>query len=380
MVLDGPATDNASKDAEGVAMKQARRWLLLAAAVACVGLLPQSAHAQRRRPQPKPPAGGAAAAPAGGAAAPAAGAAGGGGTNAAPADADADAPAPGAAAPGAAPGAPAAGGDQPADTGGGVDICQITPDAPQCTAAKQVNIAEEAKKTTHAEVYAVQQLYVLRAQRFEIMPFWSTTLNDQFVSHPGPGLALNYYITQVLAVGLNGVWYGGLNQDSDFNFQNRRAARIAVPLNDYQVAGDLNFTYVPMYGKFAGFGDFIFSYDAFIEGGVGIIRTEPIPVIDPDNRKFDWNTNINFDLGIGFRIFFTRWLAAVLEVRDIIYNEKIENINVATGSLQLPPSDPNSPLNSSNWYDNNTHITNNVQLQVGLSLFLPTSFEYHLPK
>ena len=354
-------------------MKQARRWLLLAAAVM---LLPHSAFAQKK----KPPKGGNP---------PAAGAAAGAGAqaNPAPADADADAPAAGApAAGGAAPagqGAPAAGG---ADTGaaggdqGGMDICQITPDAPQCQAASKVDLAAEAKKQTHAEIYAVQQLYVLRAQRLEIMPYWDFTLNDQFVSHPGPGLAINYYITQVLAVGLNGNWYGGLNQDSDFNFQNRRAARIAVPLNDYQLAGDLNFTYVPMYGKFAGFGDFIFSYDAFIEGGVGVIRTEPIPVIDPDNRKFDWNTNVDFDLGIGFRIFFTRWLAAVVEVRDIIYNEKIESKVVAPGSTSLPASDPNSPLNPDTWYDKGTYITNNVQLQVGLSLFLPTSFDYHLPK
>ena len=126
-----------------------------------------------------------------------------------------------------------------------MDICQITPDAPQCTAAKEINLGEEAKKKVHAEVYAVQQQYVIKAQRFEIMPYWAFTLNDQFVSHHGPGLALNYYITQVLAVGVNGNWYGGLNADSDFNFQNRRAARIAVPLNDYQLAGDLNFTYVP---------------------------------------------------------------------------------------------------------------------------------------
>ncbi len=259
-------------------------------------------------------------------------------------------------------------------------VCDITPDAPQCQAAAKVDMAAEAKKTTHAEIYAVQQLYVLRAQRFEIMPYYATALNDQFVNHPGPGLGLNYYITQVLAVGVNGNWYDGLNQDSDFNFQNRRSARIAVPLNNYQVAGDLNFTYVPMYGKFAGFGDFIFTYDAFIEGGVGLIRTKPIPVIDPDNRKFDWNNNINFDLGIGFRIFFTRWLAAVLEVRDIIYNEKLENTQVATGSTSLPLNDPNNPLNKDTWYDSDTHITNAVQLQVGLSLFLPTSFTYHQPK
>ena len=43
------------------------------------------------------------------------------------------------------------------------------------------------------------------------MPYFAFTLNDQFVSHARPGLALNYYITQVLAVGVNGNWYGGLN-------------------------------------------------------------------------------------------------------------------------------------------------------------------------
>jgi outer membrane beta-barrel protein len=348
---------NASKDAEGVAMKQASRWLLFSAALV---LLPHAAYAQKKKPKGGQPAG--APAPA-------------------PADADADQPA----APPAAgqPGTPPAGGDQPnatpppegagtppGESPGGMDICQITPDAPQCAAAKEINLGVEAKKSVRAEIYAVQQQYVIKSGRFEIMPYFEFTLNDQFVNHDAPGLALNYYITQVLAVGVNGNWYDGLNAEQDFNFQNRRAARISVPLNDYQLSGDVNFTYVPMYGKFAGFGDFIFHYDAYIDGGVGVIRTKPIPIIDPDNRKFaDWNTLINFDVGIGFRIFFNRWIAAVLEIRDLMYFEKIEAITLAPNR-----ADPQF------WYDPNTHFTNNVQMQVGLSMFLPTSFEYRLPK
>jgi outer membrane beta-barrel protein len=346
------AAKNASKDAEGVAMKQARRWLLLAAALV---LVPQAAHAQK-----KPPKGGAdtgtvpAAAPVGGA----------------PAPVDVDAVPPATSPAGADQSVPLPDSSAPPNAEAAPDICQITPDAPQCQVAKEINLNTEAKKAVRAEVYAVQQQYVIKAQRLEIMPYFAITLNDQFVSHDAPGLALNYYITQVLAVGLNGNWYGGLNSDSDFNFQNRRAAIISVPLNDYQASGDLNFTYVPMYGKFAGFGDFIFHYDAYIEGGVGLIRTKPIPVIDPENRKFDWNNLVNFDVGIGFRIFFTRWLAAILEVRDIMYFDKIENVAVS----QTTPLDPKT------WYDPNTHFTNDVQLQVGLSFFLPTSFEYRLPK
>lgn len=261
-----------------------------------------------------------------------------------------------------------------------MDICQITPDAPQCAAAKQINFGEEAKKQVHAEVYAVQQQYVMKAQRFELRPYWNASaLNDQFVGHPGPGLALNYYITQVLAVGLNGTWFGGLNSEADFNFQNRRAARIAVPLNEYLANGDVNFTYVPMYGKFAGFGDFIFNWDSFLEGGVGAIWTRPIAVIDPDNRKFtDWNFHVNVDLALGFRIFFTRWLAASVDVRDVIFTDQLEALSV--GDPNLPASSAKSAANKATWLDPNSKLTNDVQLEVGISVFLPTSFEYRLPK
>jgi outer membrane beta-barrel protein len=353
-------------DAEGVAMKQAGRWLLLAVSLA---LIPQVAHAQKKKP---PNAG---TAPAAAAASP----------SPVSADADADqAPAAGAPTPAPSPDAtPTPAPDAAGAAGaGGVDICQITPDAPQCQVAKEVNMAPEAEKPIHAEIYAVQQQYVIKAHRLEIMPYFAVTLNDQFVSHNAPGLALNYYVTQVLAVGVNGNWYDGLNADSDFNFQNRRAARIAVPLNIYQFSGDLNFTYVPMYGKFAGFGDFIFHYDAYIDGGLGVIRTKPEAVIDPDNRKFDWNTLVNFDVGIGLRIFFTRWLAAVVEVRDLMYFDKIEATTIAGGTAVTAgqPGYATSPLNPATWYDPNTHFTNDVQLQVGLSFFLPTSFEYRLPK
>ena len=87
-----------------------------------------------------------------------------------------------------------------------------------------------------------------------------------------------------------------------------------------------------MYGKFAGFGDFIFHYDAYLDGGVGVIRTKPIAGHRPRQPQLhDWNNLVNFDVGIGLRIFFNRWLAAVLEVRDIMFFEKIEALPWRTG-------------------------------------------------
>ena len=121
-------------------------------------------------------------------------------------------------------------------------ICEVEPS--QCP---QVDLDAAAKKTIPSPMYAVQQIYALRARRFEINPYWSLTLNDQFVNHPGPGLAINYYLTNVLAIGINFNYYHGINQDSSFNAQARRAARISVPLTEYDYSAALNFTYVPIY-------------------------------------------------------------------------------------------------------------------------------------
>jgi outer membrane beta-barrel protein len=240
---------------------------------------------------------------------------------------------------------------------------------------------KEAARPLNEQIYAMQQIYALRVRRFEVNPYFGFTFNDQFVSHPGPGLAINYYITNVLAIGVNGNYYRWFNIDSDFNAQVRRAVRVAVPLTEYDWGANLNFTYVPAYGKFAGFSDFIFHYDAYIVGGVGALSTRPIPVIDPDNRNFPWKPKIAFNAGIGLRVFFNRWFAATLEMRDYIFPDKLEALTI----------DPMSPGDEDTWYDDGNRggtsyenaqarLTNAVQAQVGISIFLPFSFEYRLPK
>jgi outer membrane beta-barrel protein len=257
------------------------------------------------------------------------------------------------------------GDEKPAEDDAGLgSICEIDPDA-----CPKLDFDKEAARDIREQVFAVQQLFVLRRWRFEISPFWQVPLNDQFVGHSGPGLGLNFWITNVLAIGLSGNYYEPFNSDSEFNFQTRRAARVSVPLTEYRWNGNLNFTYTPVIGKFSGFGDFIFQYDAYVVGGVGVITTRPIPVIDPDNRGFDWENNIAFNAGIGLHIFFNRWLAATLEVRDYVFNDKLENTVIPPGGEQ----------DQTTWFGE-TQLTNNVQAQMGISIFLPFSFEYRLPK
>jgi outer membrane beta-barrel protein len=346
-----------------MAMKQARVGLLVAAALVA---MPVTALAQPKAAQPKAQAG----------------------KN--PKDTSKDKPAAAPAAAGDVKEVNLEGGDAPKDgattpVGGDAaapsgddaglgDICRIDP-----TACPTIDMEKAANRDMKVQMYAVQQIYALRNHRFEVNPYFGLTMNDQFVSHNGPGLAVNWYITNVLAIGVNGNFYAGLNSNSAFNLETSRAARVGEPVTEYQWNANANFSYVAAYGKFAGFSDFIFHYDFFVLGGVGAISTRPIAVVDPDNRTFTFKPKVSFHVGGGLRIFFNRWLAATLEVSDYLFFDELENPLIATGF------DPktNKPLtqDSSTWLDpGGASFTNNVQAQVGLSVFLPFSWEYRLPK
>jgi outer membrane beta-barrel protein len=252
------------------------------------------------------------------------------------------------------------------EEGGLGDICEIDPEA-----CPQLDLEKEAQKDLNEVIYAVQQIYAKRKGRFELNPYWSISLNDQFIQHPGPGIAANFYISEVLAIGANFNYYRPFNVDSDFNADVRRAARVGVPLTYYDWNANFNFFYVPAYGKFAGFSDFIFHWDLYLVAGAGAISTKPIAVIDPDNRFFEYEPKLAFNAGLGARIFFNRWFAAILEFRDYIFQDELESLDI--------PVDPVAQRDQANWYGDN-ELTNNVQAQFGVSIFMPFSFEYRLPK
>jgi outer membrane beta-barrel protein len=262
--------------------------------------------------------------------------------------------------------APTEGGDAApaeAEADGLADICKIDP-----AACPNLDMDKEAARQFKEPLYAVQQIYALRVRRFEINPYWSITLNDQFVSHPGPGIQLNYYITNVLYAGLDGNYYQPFNVDSDFNAQVRRAARVAVPLVEYQWSAGLHAGYVFSYGKFAGFQDFIFHYDAYAVGGVAFLSARPIPVIDPDNRSFDYEPELGMSVGIGLRVFFSKWFGATFELRNYVVPERRENLIIA----------PN-PTDKATWVGDKELVVH-TQFQMGASIFIPFSFDYRLPK
>lgn len=231
------------------------------------------------------------------------------------------------------------------------------------------------------EIYAVQRIYVLRLNRVELAPSASFTLNDPYISHPAIALSLNYWWTNVLALGVSFQWFqfGEPQQrESDTNFFVRRSTRLGIPVNEWQLGAYLNFTYVPFYGKFAVFNNFIFQWDAYVVGGVGLMRTRPIPVIDPEIREFDFQNRVAFNLGLGVRVFVTRFLGIFLEFRDYAYLEKFENLEVSADGGAC--ESPGTRCNPDTWFSDSTTFSNNATVHVGFTLFFPFTFDYALPK
>ncbi len=237
--------------------------------------------------------------------------------------------------------------------------------------------AEEGPKLKEVseEIYAVQQIYALRKNRLEILPSFGFSLNDPYVSHYNIGAGLNFWVTNVLAIGANMNWYQGLDSESDLNFHVRRSTRLAIRPTDYQFGASLNFTYVPFYGKFAMFRRYIFQWDAYILGGVGLMHTRPIPVVDPQFRKFDYSYKVSIgNPGIGFRIFLSKWLTIFAELRTYPYLEKLENLRVKLGEANR--KDPKR----GQWLDSSSTLVWNVVASVGLTIYIPFGFDYKLPK
>jgi hypothetical protein len=245
-----------------------------------------------------------------------------------------------------------------------------TADGPEEPTPQREEIAEE--------IYAVQQIYALRLKRLELAPSAAFTLNDPYLKRYGLGLAMNYWFTNVLAIGLNFIWYdwcgerpgcNPLDRGTDIVPRIQNQFRLGVPINDWQFGLWANFTYVPFYGKFK-VRKTIFQWDSYLIGGVGLMRTQPIPVFDPEVRSFDWNTNVAFNVGVGLRIFMTRYLTFFTEFRAYMWPDRFENERVDPGNRNDP----------STWLQSGSTFVANTSIQIGITLFLPVKVEYRLPK
>jgi outer membrane beta-barrel protein len=222
-----------------------------------------------------------------------------------------------------------------------------------------------AKKTplSWKDILVVVRKPFLKIRRTELNPFTSVSMNDNMIRHYTIGGEFAYYLTDVLAVGVEGLYYVH-NFNEPFDLVARQARRLPT-VNQYNWSAALNFHYVPVYGKFAVLDKKLVSWEVYFTAGIGAGQSEVIP----RDTKFPGFTNILIqpNVGASMRFFIAKWLTVNLGVRDYLFIDKFEPTNRAVG-MNDTASEAKDHATSS--------LINNIMFQIGVSFWIPTSFEY----
>jgi len=215
-------------------------------------------------------------------------------------------------------------------------------------------------KVSWQDIVVVVRKPFLKVGRAELLPTWGVTMNDNIIQHVQLAGQLNYYLTDVLAVGVEGQYYVK-NLREPFDLVARQARRLPT-VNKYNYGAALNFHYVPVYGKFAILDDSIIHWETAFTAGVGFTESEVLPR-DPALQPFK-NFLITPNVGASMRFFVTKFLTVNVGIRDYIFVDRFEAVDRTEVSGEAAKQDADSAL------------INNVVFQAGLSFWFPTSFEY----
>jgi outer membrane beta-barrel protein len=224
-----------------------------------------------------------------------------------------------------------------------------------------------ARRPSYEDIVVVPRKAFLKSGRLELAPFTGVSLNDVLIHHYTIGGDLNFYLTDVFSIGLQGQYFvkERSGRESLVGLQYNR-----VPsLNKYKYAAAFNFGYVPGYGKFTLFNKYIWHWDIFVSAGVGAIWTEIIPRIAGE-QTFQ-NINIMPDVGAGTRFFLSDWLTVSFSLRDYIFNDKFE----PTDRMRGEPIE-NVKARAGQY----TQLVNNIMFFASVGFYLPTSFQYRTPR
>ncbi|HUQ02603.1 MAG TPA: outer membrane beta-barrel domain-containing protein [Kofleriaceae bacterium] len=221
----------------------------------------------------------------------------------------------------------------------------------------------ELKPVSWQDIVVVMRKPFLKIRRTDLMPFLSTTMNDNMVRHYSAGAQFNYFLTDVLAVGVEGQYYTKQFREP-FDLVGRQARRLPT-INKYNFSAALNFHYVPVYGKFALLDKKLVAWETYFTAGVGVTQSEVVPR-DPRFGSFT-NLLITPNVGASMRFFLFQWLTVNVGIRDYIFVDKFEPVG-RSDTMFTTPEQAKANADST--------LINNVMFQVGVSFWIPPTFEY----
>lgn len=190
----------------------------------------------------------------------------------------------------------------------------------------------------------------LAVSRIELRPYggWATAAHSVSGAFVGGDLA--FRPNRFFALGADVAWYGPFNGSG--------GARPSYPLNETRWSADLDAYVFALPARRPG----ATAFEPYVLTGLGLLASRPISVVDPTVRQFSDGTLIDLAVGVGVHFFFVERVAITLEIRDLVYFDKVEASSVAS-----PPSDRSDP---DTWYAPSSQLTNAVQVRLGAAFFV----------
>ncbi|HEX3697442.1 MAG TPA: outer membrane beta-barrel domain-containing protein [Polyangia bacterium] len=220
------------------------------------------------------------------------------------------------------------------------------------------------------DIVVVPRKAFLKAIRLELAPFTGLSVNDLLIRHYVFGADLNFFLTDVLWIGLEGQYFiKSLTEREELTgLQYNR-----VPsLNRYLYGASFNLGYVPAYGKFTLFNRNILHWEIYANAGVGWTRTKSIPRDPAFSYQSFTNDDLTPNVGVGTRLFLFDWLTLNVSIRDYVFPDRLEKPSTSAPDPSLTPAQAKSAANQV--------FVNNVMVMAGVGIYLPTSFHYKSPR
>lgn len=229
-----------------------------------------------------------------------------------------------------APAKPADGATQPAAT---------QPGATAVAPAEQMRLVNGAPLfNPNVGVHIVEQKRFSDSGRFEVTVYpVAMQVNGKFTQHFGTMGQLTYHLQENFGLMITG---GGnwFNSESSLNGELVEKARVEAQaasslLWTWGVMGGVEVT--PFYGKFAFFEGTLAQFSIVLSGGAGIGGTRH--QLKPESARMDGSispatygdtgTRFMAGIGAGFRLQLGQRFAFRLEVRDVVYTARVEQVN-----------------------------------------------------
>jgi outer membrane beta-barrel protein len=209
----------------------------------------------------------------------------------------------------------------------------------------------------------------LKTGRFEVSPSAAVSIKDAFFTKYLFGLTAAYHFSEAFSAGLRfnyslPVISGAAQICTVDSTGLQRTCRGPTDreLTGYapgkvNMLAGLDLSWAPIYGKLSMTSEAFLHFDMYLLlGPTAVFYTGPrynatVPVLDAAGlRVTEGKITVGANVGLGFRIFATRWFALRTELRDISYFEQMGD-----------------PAGSS-W-------RNQFLFELGFSFFLPTNFQ-----